>query len=174
MRRITFFSSFSTLALGAALWSSASAQTPDEMIATCAAETDLTERIDCLERALRGDAVAAVASVEPAAAVAAVAVVEAPEELGADQVAARTGSVEIDENRQTFQVASTRLTPRQKLEITLGNGQVWRQIGGDSRVIRISKVYKDSLTADIWNARFSGYKMRLNEVKKTIRVERLK
>jgi hypothetical protein len=99
-------------------------------------------------------------------------------ELGAEQVAARTvtrqntPSVEVE--RQVFHVTSTRTVPYEKLEVSLSNGQVWRQIKGDNQKIRIPRKYRDGLSVEIWNAPVSGYKMRLTELKRTIRVERLK
>jgi len=104
-------------------------------------------------------------------------VTSAPE-LGAEQVAARTAtrqntpSAEVE--RQVFQVTSTRTVPYEKLEVSLSNGQVWRQIKGDTQKIRVPRKYRDGLSVEIWSAPVSGYKMRLTELKRTIRVERLK
>jgi hypothetical protein len=100
---------------------------------------------------------------------------EAPE-LGAEQVAARTISREttLPAARQTFTAVSTRTVPYEKLEVTLANGQVWRQIIGDTQRIRIPRKYRDMLSVEIWEAAVSGYKLRLTDLKRTIRVQRIK
>lgn len=99
-------------------------------------------------------------------------------ELGAEQVAARTATRQntpsAEAEKQVFQVTSSRTVPYEKLEVSLSNGQVWRQIKGDNQKIRVPRKYRDSLSVEIWSAPFSGYKMRLTELKRTIRVERLK
>jgi len=170
--------------LGFGTYLQANAQTPEEAIRLCEQETDLSSRIVCLEQALlaskpklESPITARPQQLEPVAQTTQVAVLkpksDAAAELGAEQIAPRNQKTEKAE-RVSVKVASTRQIPIKKLEITLSNGQVWRQIKGDSRVIRISKIYKDSLTAEVWRAPISGYKMRLNEIKKTIRVERIK
>lgn len=99
-------------------------------------------------------------------------------ELGAEQVAARTANRQntpsAEAEKRVFQVTATRTVPYEKLEVSLSNGQVWRQIKGDNQKIRIPRKYRDSLNVEIWSAPLSGYKMRLTELKRTIRVERLK
>ena len=79
-----------------------------------------------------------------------------------------------ENERSTFNVASTRTVPYKKLEVTLENGQVWLQSNGDSRDIYVPKRFRDSLTVEIWRASLGGYRMHLKELKKTIRVRRLK
>lgn len=186
MIRANIFFALITMAAWASLPPEASAQSPEALIEACSTESDLTERVACLERALRAQAAdnpSVPTSVPPAidqAEIAATSVApetSAPVELGADQIAAReqrANNVKIDNNRQSFEVVSSREVPYKKLEVTLANGQVWRQIKGDSRVIRVPKRFEESMTVEIWNARFSGYKMYLKDLRKTIRVERLK
>jgi hypothetical protein len=171
----------------------------EDLIAQCASQTDAELRIACLEAALRGEAFAPSSPVAPETKAAPIEKVEAvtlpsapiktvtnpapmtggaeAEELGAEQVRARAPvrQAEIREaTRQSFTVSSTRTVPYEKLEITLANGQVWRQIKGDSQKVRIPRKHRNNLTAEIWNAPISGYKLRLAELKRTIRVERLK
>lgn len=173
--------------------------TASNAIDRCASETDAAKRIACLEAALRGTpATPKPVAVQPVIAepVAAprvtptptVAIVEAPPraevevaaapELGSEQVAARTATKQStpapEAAKQQFSVRSTRKVPYEKLEVSLANGQVWRQIKGDNQKIRVPRKYRDDLTVEIWNAPVSGYKMRLTELKRTIRVERLK
>ena len=166
----------------------------------CAAETDTEQRIACLEAALRGETVPAAPTAEiveaeapkptdqPVQAEAAAPIVAAPPapvtttaaapELGAEQVAARTASRQTapkpQADKQAFSVRSTRTVPYEKLEVSLANGQVWRQIKGDSQKIRIPRKYRENLNVEIWSAPVSGYKMRLTELNRTIRVERLR
>lgn len=104
-------------------------------------------------------------------------VAEKEPELGSEQVAARTATRETTSTpneRQAFAVVSTRTVPYEKLEVTLANGQVWRQIKGDTQKIRVPRKYRSSLDVEIWRAPVSGYKMRLTDLRRTIRVERLR
>lgn len=177
--------------------------TASSAIDRCASETDAAKRIACLEAALRGTPAVAepvvaqsvITEATPAPTVTptqtptpTVAIVETPRkaeievatapELGSEQVAARTATKQSTPTpeaiKQQFSVSSTRKVPYEKLEVSLANGQVWRQIKGDNQKIRVPRKYRDGLTAEIWSAPVSGYKMRLTELKRTIRVERLK
>lgn len=170
-----------------------------DAITRCATESDAEKRIACLEAALRGETVTTPPAAEIAAlkapktanqtveAQTAVPIVTPPApantsaaapELGAEQVAARTATRQTapkpESDKQVFTVRSTRTVPYEKLEVSLANGQVWRQIKGDSQKIRIPRKYQDSLNVEIWSAPVSGYKMRLTELNRTIRVERLR
>lgn len=158
--------------------SALAAEAPEETVARCALKVDLSDRVACLEQALLG---APVVASEPSdvavVAVAPKATVTEDTSLGAEQIAARTSGKDggNDENeRSTFTVASTRTVPYKKLEVTLENGQVWLQSNGDSRDIYVPKRFRDSLTVEIWRASLGGYRMHLKEIKKTIRVRRLK
>lgn len=160
----------------------AAAETPEDAVARCALNADLNDRITCLEGALLGtsEALPESAKVSPEVSVTA----GAPEplaaedtSLGAEQVAQRAprkDRASADNERSTFNVASTRTVPYKKLEVTLENGQVWIQSNGDSRDIYVPKRFRDSLTVEIWPASLGGYRMHLKEIKKTIRVRRLK
>jgi hypothetical protein len=92
--------------------------------------------------------------------------------LGAAQVAAREARrTPADPGRMTARVEQAEVVPYRRLQVQLDNGQVWRQIQGDTQRITIRGV--DPLTVEIWEARAGGFQMRLNELGRTIRVERL-
>ena len=158
--------------------SALAAEAPEDAIARCALQVDLSDRVACLEQALLGapdiasePSTTAIVAATPKPAVA------QDTSLGAEQVAARTASKDggqAENERSTFNVASTRTVPYKKLEVTLENGQVWLQSNGDSRDIYVPKRFRDSLTVEIWRASLGGYRMHLKELKKTIRVRRLK
>jgi translation initiation factor IF-1 len=97
----------------------------------------------------------------------------AADRLGAAQVAARTARrAPEDPGRMTARVEQAEVVPYRRLQVQLDNGQVWRQIQGDTQRITIRGA--DPLTVEIWEARAGGYQMRLNELGRTIRVERLR
>lgn len=103
---------------------------------------------------------------------------EKPTGLGAEQVLARQNSdsdeSDDEDNRKdaiTIAIADFAKTNTGKLIIVLNNGQVWRQIEGDNQNLRLSR--DDKLTAEVWSSRFGGYKLRITEAKRTIRVQRL-
>ncbi len=120
------------------------------------------DRIACLEAALLGKEITAKPVVEP-------------EGIGASQVLARTQTkeekLESLEKAAGLVVASYDTVPYEKLMVTLENGQVWRQINGDTQKIRVD--LKRNQTVDIEESSLSGYKLRLNEMSRTIRVERV-
>lgn len=99
-----------------------------------------------------------------------------PAGIGADQVIARTQTNE--ELRESLEVArglsvaSYDHVPYERLLVTLENGQVWRQIKGDTQKIRVD--LKRNQTVDITESSLGGYKLQLNEMRRTVRVERIK
>lgn len=98
----------------------------------------------------------------------------AAERFGASQVAARTTSRATETPSQSLdaRITGVSVVPYQRLELTLDNGQVWRQIAGDSQ--RINERHADDNTVSIRETRLGGYQMRLNEISRTIRVERIR
>jgi hypothetical protein len=96
--------------------------------------------------------------------------------IGANQVITRTQTQQerIDslEQARGMSVASYGTVPFQRLLVTLENGQVWRQIKGDTQQVRVD--LKRNQTVDIEESSLGGYKLRLNEMRRTIRVERVK
>ena len=169
----------SGVALGVMSATSAFAtEAPEDVIARCALNADLSDRVACLEGALLGATETTPETPEVAVAVIAPKTAE-PEDtsLGAEQVASRASNKErgnSENERSTFAVASTRTVPYKKLEVTLENGQIWVQSNGDSRDIYVPKRFRDSLTVEIYRASLGGYRMHLKDIKKTIRVRRLK
>jgi len=98
------------------------------------------------------------------------------QDIGARQVQLRnqTGA-EIEANLESvhgLRVARYAEVPYRRLEIELENGQVWRQIAGDTQ--RLTVDLERNQTVDINESRISGYKLRLNELGRTIRVERIR
>ena len=96
-------------------------------------------------------------------------------EIGSEQVARRRGRG--DEtgrlaSASDLAVASFDYVPYNRLQVTLENGQVWLQITGDTQRIRAS--LRKNRTVDIEESSLGGYKLRLNEMGRTIRVERVR
>lgn len=192
----------SALMAGSILGSGALAQTQEAIIAQCREAPDARTRIDCLETALLGlpaeafepvrqeerrgfrlprlpfggDDDAETSPVETASAG------PVATGLGADQVNAR--NVDPQEAREQRQariaaerVASTvtefRTIPYQRLEVRLSNGQVWRQLPSDSqRVVDRMRSSRD-YSVDVWEGNLGGYLLRVNELSRVIRVERI-
>lgn len=93
------------------------------------------------------------------------------ERFGSEQVSARDAAKRDAESlRMSGRVVSSREVPYRRLEVELDNGQVWRQIQGDNQRIRIPDA---ELSVEIWESRLGGYQMRLHELGRTLRVERL-
>ena len=168
------------------------------VIEHCKQTSSDADRIACLEAALLGKTLEPVPAaqidppsmdieagpaddaVDPAAAAAGTAVIvtsaeSAPQGIGASQVIARNETREEQleklEKADGLAVASYTVVPFEKLQVTLENGQVWRQIKGDTQKIRVD--LQRNQTVNIEESSLSGYKMRLNEMRRTIRVERV-
>ncbi len=99
----------------------------------------------------------------------------APEGIGAEQVVARNMTREEQlaslESATGLKVARYGEVPYQRLVVHLENGQVWRQIVGDDQYFRVD--LRRNQTVDINETSMGGYKLRLNEMRRTIRVERV-
>ena len=73
----------------------------------------------------------------------------------------------------TAQITEIRLNQFNTATIELGNGQVWRQLDSDSRKLLFAG--KDrQYTAEITRSALGSYDLKINELKKTIRVRRIK
>lgn len=97
------------------------------------------------------------------------------ETLGAEQAARRTGAPRAAaEEAQRFAatIVSSQRTPLNRLEMRLGNGQVWRQIQSDMQVVDLPA--DAPVAVEIWRSGFGGYRMRLTELGRTLKVERLR
>ena len=96
--------------------------------------------------------------------------------IGASQVAARTRTAEEEraklESATGLQVAAYETVYYQRLQVTLENGQVWLQIKGDTQNVRVD--LERNQTVDILESVLGGYRLRLNELGRTIRVQRIK
>lgn len=162
-----------------------SAMAQQSIVEHCRSTSSDADRIACLEAALLGKDPVASAVPEPKSEPAreparepapTIVTKSAPEGIGASQVIART---ETDEERieslekvEGLAVASYATVPYEKLQVTLENGQIWRQIVGDTQKIRVD--LKRNQTVDIEESSLSGYKLRLNEMRRTVRVERVR
>lgn len=95
--------------------------------------------------------------------------------LGAEQAARRAGvSAPAQERAQRIQaviVSSERVYPNQ-LQVHLENGQTWRQIQGDTQLVELAS--NERVLAEIWRSGFGGYRMRLPEVGRQLKVERIR
>jgi hypothetical protein len=164
------FGAWTGAAALAALGMSAAAAHAQDAVERCRQSADDQARIACLEAALQQQSEPAPAVVPPPAEPSAAA---PSRELGAEQVAARASvrSAEPSERVQA-RLAAAETIPFRRLQLTLDNGQVWRQIEGDTQ--RVSVRADTDTSVEIWEARIGGYRMRLNELARTIRVERVR
>jgi hypothetical protein len=71
-----------------------------------------------------------------------------------------------------LRVAEYSEVPYQRLQIELENGQIWRQISGDRQHLRVNLLRNQ--TVDIDESGIGAYKLRLNELQRTIPVERIR
>lgn len=163
----------------------------ESVVEHCRNTSSEGDRIACLEAALLGKEAAATANTASAAPTEPAAQVDPPSMeleaghaednlkpagIGAEQVIARNESqeerIEKLEKAYGLPVARYDTVPYKKLQITLENGQVWRQISGDTQIIRVD--LRRNQTVDIEESSLSGYKLRLNEMRRIVRVERVK
>lgn len=173
---------------------SLAARTQDEAIERCRLADSAEERIVCLEAALRGVPIESdspepivdeeqepplVVAVPPQATKDEAAPEPLPEpqparDLGAEQVAARAaarGSAAPPVSLHAS-VVNAEVIHFQRLQVTLDNEQVWRQIRGDNQRINAAGVSGQSV--EISASSLGGYRMRLNEMARTVRVERIR
>lgn len=129
------------------------------------------ERITCLEAALTGNA-AGPATPAPEPSPKSAGGTGAAEGIGAEQVRSRQQSAADLESARGLRVVRYGSVPFRRLQVELENGQVWRQIEGDTQRIRVS--LERNQTVDIEESGLGGYKLRLNEIGRTIRVERVR
>lgn len=94
-----------------------------------------------------------------------------PQGLGAEQL--RGGRPERgEEPRARAMVVGFREYVPGLLEIELDNGQVWRQISGDAARVRLTSTEPQAV--EMWSSWAGGYRMRLVDSERTLRVERLR
>jgi hypothetical protein len=98
------------------------------------------------------------------------------EGIGARQVQLRNRSgADLEaslESARGLRVTRYSEVPYRLLQVELENGQVWRQIVGDTQRLTVDP--QRNQTVDINESGISGYKLRLNELERTIRVERIR
>lgn len=161
-------------------------ESPERAIAVCREAGDQSARIACLEAALRGEvpdsrlapgapadddpsgsADGSESSIEPGE--------EDPVDIGRTQVEARNLTREQRlaqlESAQDLRVAGYSEAPYRRIVVHLENGQVWRQITGDNQRFRVS--LERNQTVDISESSLGGYQLRFNQLRRTIRVERI-
>lgn len=174
----------STAALcGSAFAQSAKDRAADAAIA-CLDVDEADARLDCLENAARDIKATRIrreTAEESAAADAAgapmIAADEASEEdlFGAEALASTKKAVreKNDKARLTAKVVEFRVNPVGDITAELANGQVWRQLSGDSAVVRIPN--KDKVfSVTIKRGPLGNYIMKINELNRSIRVRRIK
>ena len=100
-------------------------------------------------------------------------------DIGAEQLEARARrnmsreeALASLESAHNLAVAEYRTVPYDRLVVELENGQVWRQIKGDVQKIRVN--LSKNQTVDIMESSLGGYQLRLNEMRRIIRAERIK
>lgn len=101
-------------------------------------------------------------------------VTETPEEFGGEYLPENLKKR--DEKRLkeiTSKVAEFRVNQFGKVTVTLENGQVWRQLNSDNKRLILSRKGK-LYTAKVKRARFGNYMLTVNELRRTIRVRRIK
>lgn len=102
----------------------------------------------------------------------------APTGLGAEQVAKRRRSADKagtgakQKVVMTANVTDFARTSLGKTIFFLDNGQIWRQKTSDQNRIRLSASRK--YTVEIFEGMISGYRLKINELNRTILVERIK
>ena len=96
--------------------------------------------------------------------------------IGQEQVDAKTRTREEHlselEQARGLQVERFEYVGYRKLQVRLANGQIWRQIRGDVQEIRVN--VGRNPTVDIAESSLGGYRLRLNEIRRTIRVRRVR
>lgn len=187
--------SWLALLAAAAAISALPALAQQEAVERCRAAASDEARIACLEAALAGDhgdedgAEPAPPSTEPAALRPALPestdrtaareplnpASRTADDLGAEQLRSRNRTPEERaeelEAASGLRVARYGTVPFRRLQVYLENGQVWRQIQGDTQRLRVD--LDRNQTVDITESSLGGYRLRLNEMRRTIRVERV-
>ena len=167
----------------------------NSVIDRCKQTSSASDRIACLEAALLGKEPSSASHKIAATPVEAEAQIDSPSTeldappedsvesaetlptgIGAEQVIAnnqtKAEQKEAQQKAQGMVIARYEWVPYERMVVTFENGQVWRQIKGDRTRIRTS--LERNQTADITESGFGGYMLRLNEIRRTIRVERIR
>ena len=171
------------VAVSAALAQSAENAAADAAIG-CLDIESAEERLACLEGAakeLKATRVRRETAEESAAAEALTAPVVAAEsateeDLFGAEALASTKNAAREKDRTTrlaSQVVEFRVNPYGDITAVLENGQVWRQLSSDNAIVRIPNKEK-VFTVSIKRGALGNYVMTINELKRSIRVRRIK
>ena len=147
----------------------ASAQ--QSVIDHCRKTSSDADRIACLEAALLGRDADGPAPVPAPPGAPAVEEVAPQAAAPAAAEPAATAESPKPEPATGLRVAAFETISQDRLQVTLENGEVWQQIKGDTQRIRID--VERNPTVDISRTFLGGHKLRLNEMGRTIRVERV-
>ncbi len=93
-------------------------------------------------------------------------------DLGAEQVPGQSKE-SLRDQRIRAKVTTLRFNGYNKLTVILDNGQIWKQLDGDSSNLRGRIDNSDDIDVDIKRSRFGGYRMLLTPPDKTVKVRRL-
>lgn len=94
--------------------------------------------------------------------------------LGSEQVEARNRSKSEDAAVVHATVVDFDFVGYRRLLVQLDNGQIWRQIDGDRTSVERELRNETSFDVELWGTGLGGYRMRIAELDRTLRVERLK
>ncbi|MHA6286980.1 hypothetical protein [Maricaulis sp. CAU 1757] len=164
-----------------------------DAVERCRQMPDAASQIACLEAALTAPADTRAVPAAPAAprapampeAPAAPAAAEADDGgnfitgLDAGRALARLrrgeeGRQDREDARISVAVASFREIPYRRLEVTLDNGQVWRQMQGDNQRVAGRLRRGQAYTADVWEGALGNFRLRINEIERIVQVERVR
>lgn len=135
------------------------------------------ERVECLRRALaeaERELERAEREVAATGGEARIATPAAPATLGSEQVARRAGvrPTSAEAERLLAMIVASERTHPNRLQVYLEDGQVWRQIQGDTQVVELRRDAR--LSAEIWPSGLGGYRMRLPSIGRVLKVERIR
>lgn len=144
---------------------------PGDTIIACLDVVDSDERLLCLEAAARNLKTTRTQQVVREAAA-------REDAFGAGTVASKKRAEREEREKDEVVrleagVADIIVGPLKNVTVVLDNGQAWRQIEGDRTVIRPPRD-KNGLTVSVTKGALSSYWMRINELDREFRVNRVK
>ncbi|MGH9897187.1 MAG: hypothetical protein ACREA0_35370, partial [bacterium] len=96
------------------------------------------------------------------------------DELGLEQVTAQTRRKGDAEAAVSATVVAFDFVGYRRLRVQLDNGQIWRQTDGDRPDVTTGLRGARTFDVELWRTRLGGYRMRIEPLNQTIRVNRLK
>lgn len=153
--------------LGLLLLASVPARADDlnAALAHCMTMTGAVERLSCYDRVARA---AVGAPAPPAAQARREAAPDPARDFGKEQLR----SAEREEDRMTAEIADFRKDPRDHFTVVLQNGQVWRQVAGDTDIAQFHPGRTHQVT--IARGVFGSFDLRFNDRNATFKVQRLR